>query len=87
MNLVALVMIFTAWSALGFLVYVTLLKDTKVDIDTLDWLSPIWIYRNYNVNWFGTICLMVFFNLLCPLMSIGFWFYKLCTVGRKEKKE
>ena len=75
------------WSVFGFLIFVTLFKDTKIDIDGLDWLTPKWIYHNYNVNWFGTICLMLFFNLLCPFMSIGFWFYKLCTVGRKVEEE
>lgn len=75
------------WSVFGIIILAFLFAETRIDMGTLDWLSPKWIYRNYNVNWFGTFCLTVFFNLLCPILSIGFWFYKLCTVGRKEEKE
>ena len=46
-------------------------------------LNPVYIYNNRRVNWFGAIMLTLFANLLCPLLSISFWFYKLCTIGRR----
>lgn len=46
-------------------------------------LNPRYIYSNYRLNWFGTIMLFLFGNLLCPIGSIIYWFYKLCTVGRR----
>ena len=48
-----------------------------------EWFSPIWIYKHYKVNYFGTIFLTIVFNVLCPILTIGYWFYKLCTIGRK----
>ena len=48
-----------------------------------DFLSPVWEYRNFKVNWFGAIVLATFFNILIPAVSIGYWFRKLCTIGRK----
>lgn len=51
--------------------------------DNMEYLSPIWIYKNFKVNWFGAIVLAVFFNILVPAVSIAYWFCKLCTIGRK----
>ena len=49
--------------------------------------NPYWIYQYHkSVNWFGAIILALVFNLLCPPISIGYWFYKLCTVGRKDEE-
>ena len=46
-------------------------------------LNPITIYKNHKVNVFGCIVLTLFCNItLCPA-AICYWFYKLCTVGRR----
>ena len=47
-------------------------------------LNPIWIYNHTKVNIFGCILLTVLFNVICPIVTFGYWFYKLCTVGRKR---
>ena len=45
---------------------------------------PIINYKHWkNMNWFGVILFTTILNLVCPVLSIGFWFFKLCTVGRK----
>ena len=46
-------------------------------------VNPLWIYKSYNVNWFGAMCLCILFHLLAPVYAICYWFYKLCTVGRE----
>lgn len=43
----------------------------------LDWLSYKWLYENYPYNRIGTTILFVFYNLLMPLVSIGYWLYRL----------
>ena len=49
-----------------------------------EYLNPLFLYDYHNkLNWFGVICLTLFYNLLCPLITISYWFYKLCTIGRK----
>ena len=45
--------------------------------------SPKWIYSNTKTNWFGTICLAILANVAFGPSALGYWFYKLCTVGRK----
>lgn len=51
---------------------------------TLEFLNPI---RNYdtwdNMNWFGVIIFTIIMNVLFPLYSVCYWFWKLCTVGRR----
>lgn len=48
------------------------------------WINPIVIYRNNQVNWFGCIVLTILAHIVAgPIFAIGYWFYKLCTVGRK----
>ena len=48
-----------------------------------EFVNPLHIYKHNRLNWFGTILLALWYNLLCPIMSLGYWFYKLCTVGRR----
>ena len=46
-------------------------------------VNPKVIYKNLHVNWFGTMLLTIIFNILLPVISIPYWIYKLCTIGRK----
>lgn len=51
------------------------------------WINPRYIYQTIQVNWFGCIILTILAHLAAgPIISIIYWFYKLCTVGRKNKK-
>ena len=51
---------------------------------SFEYLNPIFLYNYHsNLNWFGVICLTLLYNLLCPLITIAYWFHKLCTIGRK----
>jgi hypothetical protein len=52
------------------------------------WINPRYIYQTVQVNWFGCIVLTILAHLAAgPIISIIYWFYKLCTVGRKNKDE
>ena len=51
--------------------------------DGCESVNPLWIYENIDVNWFGVICLSILFHVIALPYAIGYWFYKLCTVGRK----
>ena len=48
-----------------------------------EFVNPNWIYQNYKVNRFGSIFLGALYGSFCPIGTIIYWFYKLCTVGRK----
>ena len=45
--------------------------------------NPYWMHVFYRVNWFGAIMLSLLYMALCPIMAICYWFYKICTVGRR----
>ena len=45
--------------------------------------NPKWIYNHTKTNWFGTICLVVLTNVAFGPSALFYWFYKLCTVGRR----
>lgn len=49
----------------------------------LEFFNPCFIYKHAHVNWFGAIMLTIFYNVLLPVCSVCYWFYVLCTVGRK----
>ena len=51
--------------------------------DDFSFVNPIKIYKIYKVNYFGAAIICIIYNLLCPIASIGYWFYKICTFGRK----
>lgn len=49
----------------------------------LQWINPIVIYNNVPVNWFGCIILTILAHIVAGPWACVYWFYKLCTVGRK----
>lgn len=64
------------WNFIGFMIMLMLANYYC--------LNPKDIWNKYeNVNIFGCVLLTIFLNLLVPTISIGYWFYKLCTVGRR----
>ena len=48
-----------------------------------EFVNPCFVYKHNKVNWFGAALVALFYNMLCPLGALGYWFYKLCTVGRR----
>lgn len=83
-NIMILKVIFYSivWSLLGalFLIIVGVLDK----FDDFSFVNPIKIYKTYRVNYFGAALICIIYNLLCPVGSIGYWIYKICTVGRKK---
>lgn len=77
--------IIVIWNVLGFisLFLIPYLRDSA---SLGEMFNPVDIYNNLKVNWFGCIILTILFNILCPIMSIGYWTVLfvtwLCTVGR-----
>lgn len=73
------------WNIFGLILLVGVMLDEHGSYSEWMWdrLNPIYIYRNTNCNILGVILLTILINLLCPILSIIYWFYKLCTVGRK----
>ena len=51
----------------------------------LQWINPIVIYNNVHVNWFGCIVLTILAHIIAGPWACLYWFYKLCTVGRKQE--
>lgn len=49
----------------------------------LQWVNPIIIYNNVSINWFGCIVLTILAHIAAGPWVVFYWFYKLCTVGRK----
>ena len=81
--------VFICWTILGGIAYAILAVNSDYFryANGFETLNPIYIYKNIRVNFFGLIWVTLAFNLICPLASLGYWFYKLCTVGRKMKHE
>lgn len=49
----------------------------------LDFLQPDIIYHNTKLNYFGVGVVCLILNLFFLPMALCYWFYKLCTVGRR----
>ena len=46
-------------------------------------VNPKVIYKKLPVNWFGVTLLTIIFNVCFVIVSVPYWIYKICTVGRK----
>ena len=64
-----------------FLNGIFLINPSIDDMET--GFNPIRAYKEYKVNWFGCIMLVLLAHILFLPIAIIYWFYKLCTVGRK----
>lgn len=54
------------------------------EVDSWAIVNPFVVYKYCtDVNGFGAIVIATFFTLICPIGALIYWFYKLCTVGRK----
>lgn len=45
--------------------------------------NPKWVYNHTKTNWFGTALLTILSNVAFGPSALCYWFYKLCTVGRR----
>ena len=82
MNIIfKIVLCFMVWSLGGALILC--ISGIFTQFNDFSYVNPIKIYKTYRVNYFGAALICIIYNLLCPIGSIGYWFYKLCTFGRK----
>lgn len=68
------------WSITGWLVGVCIFSKGEIFFGLF---NPCWIYAHVRVNIIGCILLTIFVHVLSPVIAIGYWIYKICTVGRK----
>lgn len=52
-------------------------------IEGINFLRPDIIYHNTKLNYFGVGVVCLALNLFYLPMALCYWFYKLCTVGRR----
>lgn len=68
---------------IGFIIDMNWMINNR-HCDGLELCNPYWTYKYYkNVNWFGACMISLAFTAFCPPLAIIYWFYKLCTVGRR----
>ena len=49
-----------------------------------DYLNPRWLWWNWTkLNVVGAVIVAILLNIMCLPISICYWFYKLCTFGRR----
>ena len=84
MNIGVIIFLVVVWNGMG-LIFCCIEAAAKM-CDNMDFFNPCWLYcKHSSVNWFGAIMLCILFTILCPIGAICYWFYKLCTVGRRSR--
>ena len=77
------ILVFMGWSLIGLFICIPWICDKRADGWEL--CNPYYSYRYHtNVNWFGAIMLSLLYTAFCPIGAVCYWFYKLCTVGRRK---
>lgn len=77
-----LLVAFVAWNIIGFGICVAWLANKYADGWEL--CNPYYSYKLHkSVNWFGALMLSLLYTALCPTGAVCYWFYTLCTVGRR----
>ena len=82
-----IITILGVWNIVGGLMMTILTVNLSTPCYTENILSPIWIYDEWELNYFGVALVCIFFNLLCPIWTVCVWGVKflkfICTVGRR----
>ena len=52
-------------------------------INGVNFLRPDIIYHNTKLNYFGVGVVCLVLNLFYLPLALCYWFYKLCTIGRR----
>ena len=63
--------------------FLTMVIGYVTDSAGLEFLNPVYLHSLWNVNWFGAIFIAIIFNATVFPCAIGYWFYKICAIGRK----
>ena len=78
--------IIVLWSIVGFMIW-GIFAACEVEFiryaEGFEIVNPKYIYEQVQVNWFGAIMISLFLTVLSPICALGYWFYKLCTIGRR----
>lgn len=77
----ALIVYGTTFFIFDILILILSCNNFEEDLDSI--LNPIVIYETIEVNIFGCIIATIFAHLILPWVAPFYWFYKLCTVGRR----
>lgn len=77
-----MIILLTLWHIFGFIICGS--WAGSISTDGWELCNPYWSYKyHYSVNWFGAIIISLVYTILCPIAALIYWFYKLCTIGRK----
>lgn len=74
------------WIVLNVICYIVgviFLAEGCIDQFNFSFVNPLVIYKNIKVNWFGAAILAIIFNIVFIAAAVPYWFYKLCTCGRR----
>lgn len=79
--------IFFSWNIIGFFIIAICLSamsnGAMGHANGMEFVNPVHVYKYNKVNWFGAILVATLYGLICPIGTLVYWLYKLCTVGRK----
>ncbi len=82
MTILEWIFIFIVWNILGLCPCGIWISNKYPDGWEL--CNPYYSYKYHeSVNWFGAIVLSLLYAAFCPIGALCYWFYKLCTIGRK----
>ena len=91
--MIGIILLLSFWSFLGLGALIASTEGEFFIFNSkgFEFVNPVHIYKESNLNIFGAIFVSILTSFICPIGTILYWFYKiiivgiykLCTVGRK----
>lgn len=82
MDVVAMILLIVLWFIVGAVIDLSWSQDKYCE--GFELCNPYWAYKYYeSASWFGALVISLVYSALCPPIAVGYWFYKLCTWGRR----
>lgn len=76
------------WSVVGALFFFPIMSfycsnGAVGKAEGIEFVNPAFVHKHNKVNWFGAFIVATLYGLISPFATMGYWIYKLCTVGRR----
>ena len=83
MNIGEYIFLAFVWHFVGLILYCTFQTRPAKFAFGYECVNPCFLYKYGRVNAFGALVGALYYSLLMPIPVVCYWFYKLCTFGRK----
>ena len=82
MDILLAVTVLLVWNFLGAFCYVL---SAPSQVSGWELVNLVYTHKYFkSVNWIGAFVLSLLYSIMCPVGTLFYWIYKICTFGNRR---